>query len=111
MDYSCWNPGGFIFGSIVKREVPNNSTTIGEVFREALVAIGISEEERKERNITMYSSRHFYNTAMVDAGIDKKDIQRTTGHSTDAMNKHYTHETEKGLLNQAKIRSKVIPLL
>lgn len=48
---------------------------------------------------------------MVDAGLDKKDIQRTTGHSTDAMTKHYTHETEKELLNQAKIRSKVIPLL
>lgn len=59
----------------------------------------------------MYSSRHFYNTAMVDAGLDKKDIQMTTGHSTDAMTKHYNHETEKGLLNQAKIRSKVIPLL
>lgn len=111
LDYSGWNPGGFIFGSIVKREVPINSTTIGEVFREALAAIGISEEERKDRNITMYSSRHFYNTAMVDAGLDKKDIQRTTGHSTDAMTNHYTHETEKGLLNQAKIRSKVIPLL
>ena len=26
---------------------------------------------------------------MVDAGLDKKDIQRTTGHSTDTMNKHY----------------------
>ena len=62
----------FIFESFVKREVPINSTTIGEVFREALAAIGISEEERKDRNITMYSSRHFYNTAMVDTGIDKK---------------------------------------
>ena len=59
----------------------------------------------------MYNSRYFYNTTMVDAGLDKIDIKRTTGHSTDAMTKHYTHETEKGLLNQAKIRSKVIPLL
>ena len=48
---------------------------------------------------------------MVDAGLDKIDVKRTTGHSTDAMTKHYTHETEKELLNQAKIRSKVIPLL
>ena len=62
----------FIFESFVKREVPINSTTIGEVFREALAAIGISEKERKDRNITMYSSRHFYNTAMVDTGLDKK---------------------------------------
>ena len=62
----------FIFESFVKREVPVNITTIGEVFREALAAIGTSEEEKKDRNINMYSSRYFYNTAMVDTGLDKK---------------------------------------
>lgn len=28
LDYLGWNPDGFIFGSIVKREVPINSTNI-----------------------------------------------------------------------------------
>ena len=43
----------FIFESFVKREVPINSTTIGEVFREALASIGTSEEEKKDRNINI----------------------------------------------------------
>lgn len=109
LDYSNWNEGGLIFASYRIREQPIGKRAINENFKKALNAIGISEKERKERNITMYSSRHFFNTAMQNEGIGLSDLQRVTGHKTLEMTQHYTHETEEALIRQAKIREKAIP--
>lgn len=109
LDYSNWNEGGLIFASYRVPDRPINKTTINGNFKKALTAIGISEKERKERNITMYSSRHFFNTAMQNEGIGLSDLQRVTGHKTLEMTQHYTHETEEALIRQAKIREKAIP--
>lgn len=109
LEYSIWNPEGLIFASLVKPSVPINKTTIGEVFREALHAIGIDEEERKRRNITFHSLRHYFNTYLVNSGLDREEVRRVTGHSSDSMTERYLHETREHLLKQSKARSKAIP--
>ena len=89
--------------------MPINKTTVGEVFREALHAIGIDEEERKNRNITFHSIRHYFNTYLVNSGLDREEVRRVTGHSSDSMTERYLHETREHLLKQSKARSEAIP--
>ena len=109
LEYSNWNPEGLIFASLVKPSVPINKTTVGEVFREALHAIGIDEEERKNRNITFHSIRHYFNNYLVNSGLDREEVRRVTGHSSDSMTERYLHETREHLLKQSKARSEAIP--
>lgn len=109
LDYSNWNPNGLIFASLVKPSVPINKTTIGEVFRDSIHAIGIDEEERKQRNITFHSLRHYFNTYLVNSGLDRDEVRRVTGHSSDSMTERYLHETREHLLKQSKARSEAIP--
>ena len=56
----------------------------------AFERIGISPEERKNRNITFHSWRHFFNTYFRGRIHDSK-LQNLTGHRTDTMTDHYTH--------------------
>lgn len=55
----------------------------------ALERTGITEEERKRRNITFHSWRHFLNSILLANGTEKIMVQRLTGHTTDAMTDHY----------------------
>jgi integrase len=56
----------------------------------ALGKIGISEELRKQRNVTFHSWRHFFNSYLRTKIPDAK-LQRLTGHKTLEMTDHYTH--------------------
>ena len=60
-----------------------------ELYR-AFENIGISAEERKSRNITFHSWRHFYNSLLRGKIHDAK-LRRLTGHRTLEMTEHYTH--------------------
>ncbi len=53
--------------------------------------MGINEDERKVRNITFHSWRHFFNSTMRSHNIADSKVQKITGHKTDAMTEHYTH--------------------
>jgi integrase len=63
-------------------------TTITRSFFGALYAIGISEKERKKRNITFHGWRHYFNSRLRAAGIADSKIQMLTGHKTLAMTEH-----------------------
>jgi integrase len=52
--------------------------------------IGFSEEERKTRNITFHSWRHFFNTTLRASNVPDSKLQELTGHKTDSMTAHYT---------------------
>ena len=56
----------------------------------AFEQIGITHQEREERNITFHSWRHFYNSLMRGKIHDAK-LRRLTGHKTLEMTEHYTH--------------------
>ena len=112
LDYSQrFNPDGFIFFSLVDSSKPFNDKHIRTNFNEALEAIGISGEERERRNLTAYSMRHFFNTSMVNSGLNEVEIRTVTGHSDISMTMHYYHENEKSLQKQAEVRSQVLPYI
>jgi integrase len=58
---------------------------------EAFEKIGISDDERRRRNITFHGWRHFFNTTLRLANIADSKVQSVTGHQTQSMTEKYTH--------------------
>ena len=68
---------------------PFSQKVVQTVFYEALNRIGITEEVRKERDITFHSWRHFFVTNMRMRLSDWK-LNKLTGHGSNNMADHYT---------------------
>lgn len=109
LEYAEFNPGGFIFFSLVKEKTPVCPKSILKWFKEGLIAIGISEEEQKRRNITFHSLRHGFATALRDAGLPNETRKALLGHKSDAMLAHYTKETDRHLESIFKQIESIFP--
>ncbi|MBO4858860.1 MAG: site-specific integrase [Treponema sp.] len=93
----------FVFWSNVKPEQPYGRCCYIDGLCEALEAIGISEEQRRERNIVFHSLRHFCATVLAQRA-DMKTVQAFMGHRTEAMSKHYSdHDSQEKLQNMKNI--------
>ena len=80
-------PADFLFYGKDRYTPIDNKTILVELYR-ALKKAGIAD--RRDRNITFHSWRHFFNSLMRTRIPDSK-IQKVTGHRTLAMTDHYTH--------------------
>jgi integrase len=81
-------PDDFVFfGST--RNLPLSNEVILRTLYKVFEKIGITPENRRERNITFHSWRYFYNSLLRGRIHDSK-LQRLTGHKTDEMTEHYT---------------------
>ena len=109
IEYSGFNPDGFIFFSLSRKEKPVCPTSILKWFKEGLIAIGISEEEQKCRNITFHSLRHGFVTATRDAGLSNETRKALVGHKSDSMIDHYTKETESHMQSSLKQIESIFP--
>ena len=95
-----------IFSKEKDNDTPKTNQEILRAFYNALKAIGIDEEERKERNIVFHSLRHGH-AVMMDGVADLRTLKLATGHSSDTMALHYSdHETEKDLRMLSEARAK-----
>lgn len=97
---------GFVF-SLTDGETPLGKNTLPDALREALKAVGISEEERAERRIVFHSGRRWFNTYLSNAGVSRSIVQRLTGHDSDAMTEHYTDFHVEDLGEVARLQSEV----
>ena len=70
---------------------PMSKSFIEKKLYKALKKIGISEEQRKLRNLSFHSHRHTLNTMMRSAGIHDAKIRLITGHRQLSMTERYTH--------------------
>lgn len=70
--------------------VPMSAAAIRDGFYRALTVKGIKREERKKRNITFHSWRHFLNSQLLSNGINESKTRKITGHSTAEMTDRYT---------------------
>ena len=85
----------FVFWSNVLIDKPYLPQYYDKGFFEALRRIGISEEERRERNINFYSLRHFCATYLANT-TDMRNVQAVLGHTNPLMSAHYAnHMTEE----------------
>ena len=89
------NDESFVFRSKANDYNPFLPQYYDDGFFDALHKIGVSEEERKERNIDFYSLRHFCATYLANM-TDIRNVQAILGHTTPAMTKHYAdHMTDE----------------
>ncbi|MCR4626491.1 MAG: tyrosine-type recombinase/integrase [Treponema sp.] len=93
----------YVFFSNVKPEIPCRPGYYQDSFYEAMSEIGISEEQRKERNIVFHSLRHFCAT-LLSQRTDIRTVQAILGHRSASMSIHYSdHETQEKLDNMRNV--------
>ncbi len=76
-------------------------------FNKALENIGIPDTERRERNISFHSWRHFFNTLCRVGMVPDSKLQRITGHHTQKMTEHYTHYKIKDFKDVMQIQEEI----
>jgi integrase len=65
--------------------------TVLMYLRKALINIGITSAEIKERNLHIHAWRHFFNTEMLKGGMTTEQAQAITTHKSERMTERYTH--------------------
>ncbi len=82
----------FLFwGDKKPTEKPAEKIVFTRALYQALASIGIDAGQRKQRNITFHSWRHFLNSLLINNKIPIQKIQSITGHTTSQMTSHYYH--------------------
>jgi integrase len=90
-----------IFWTEASPDNPISSNYILNHFYKALKAIGISEEERVERNIDFHSLRHTFNSSLRGR-INEKMLRSVVGHESVEMTDRYSHDTDEELIEVGK---------
>jgi integrase len=80
---------GFVFSFQTGARPVSGNRTLGALYA-ALDKIGITAEQRKERNITFHSWRSFANTFMRARGISGEKVRQLIRHDSTEMTEHYT---------------------
>jgi integrase len=84
------NGNGFLFSRDGGRN-PVGRKCVYQALHRALGRIGIDEEERRRRNLSVHSWRHFLNTTLLMANVSDAKVMSVTGHCSARMKKRYTH--------------------
>jgi integrase len=86
------SPDSFVFWADIKKDKPMDARILVRELREALMQIGLPEEEAGK--YMFHGWRHFFTSYMVKK-LDRKLLKSQTGHLTDDMIELYAdHETE-----------------
>ena len=83
----------FIFCSVDPNK-PMSHHKIDRDFERAVRAAGISDEERRARNLSFHSWRHWANSFLVNAGLPPLRAQQVIGHTSLKMTENYLHPGE-----------------
>ena len=83
------DPERFIFHGD-RKDVPMDNSMVNAVLYETLQVIGITSEERKRRNITFHSWRHYFVTNMRGQ-IPEPLLKSVVGHKMSSVTDMYTH--------------------
>lgn len=103
------NPGygdlSYVFWSVKDFNMPITPGYYADIFYIALEHIGVSEAERKDRNIVFHSLRHFCCTILKQRA-DKETVMAIMGHRSGKMTDHYAdHETQEKFNNMRTVMS------
>jgi integrase len=84
------NGNGYVF-SLEGGARPVCQSYVRRMLYRALVKIGLSETEIKQRALSMHGWRHFVNTDLQRQGLTVQQVQGVTGHKTLEMTERYSH--------------------
>lgn len=101
--------GKYIF-STNGGETPVCMQSLNNAFVRAIKRIGISKEDKRERNLCFHGWRHFFNTTMRTNDISDGKLKKLTGHKTQAMTEHYTHFKAGDFQDVKKVQAKILQM-
>jgi integrase len=84
------NGDGYLFSENGGKN-PLSRRRVSTALFSALEKTGIDGAERKRRNLTFHSWRHFFNTTLLMANVSDNKVMSLTGHGSEQMKKRYTH--------------------
>jgi integrase len=73
------------------RHTPMQHAELAHALYAAMNRIGITPEQRRERNVSFHGWRHWFNTTMRARGVPDVKIRAVTGHKTAEMTERYSH--------------------
>jgi integrase len=73
------------------RDRPISQTEVIRYFRSALVNIGISKWEQKQRGLCFHGHRHFFNSLCIAKNIPGEKLRKVIGHEDKVMTDNYLH--------------------
>ena len=89
------NPHGgddpLVFWSDRTPDKPCDYKMIERGLYRAMAEIGIDEAERRRRNLSFHSWRHWLNSQLIEAHVAPEKIRAVTGHSSSEMTMLYYH--------------------
>jgi integrase len=88
--FKAKNGNGYIF-SEDGGATPSCRKTIYDDLHRALVRIGVSLAEIKNRGLHLHAWRHFLNTQLQMQGLTLSQVQSVTGHKSEKMTGIYSH--------------------
>jgi len=83
-------PDALVFSNGKDPRIPPNNHRVLDALSAALAAIGISQEDRKRRNVGYHSWRHYANTRLRTMVPDAQ-LRKLTGHKSAEMTETYYH--------------------
>jgi integrase len=98
---------GFIF-SFQRGAKPCSGNRMQDALSAALVAIGITNDERTHRRLSFHSWRAFANTYMLGRGISPAKVRELTRHATEEMTQLYTDFHPEHFTDVAKAQEELV---
>ena len=81
----------FVIFNEAATDRPIEEVTVTRGFQRLLRKVGISDQKRKDRNISFHSLRHTYVSLTRAAGVPDFAVMRLAGHRSGAMTETYSH--------------------
>ncbi|MCD1655205.1 tyrosine-type recombinase/integrase [Treponema zuelzerae] len=88
---SLYPTGIYAVPNLVDSEKPCDVVTINRAFTRILKFLGITEDERKNRNLVYHGLRHTFVTLAQSTGLPDFIVARLSGHKTLDMVRRYTN--------------------
>jgi integrase len=101
------NGDGYVF-SEDGGATPVTANRLNKLFGKALERIKIDGAEKKRRNLSFHSWRHFFNTMLRMSDVADSKVQLVTGHLTLKMTDHYTHFDTRQFTEVRDVQTKLL---
>jgi len=102
-------PDSIVFYGEAAKDRPLTKSCIEHNLYRALVAVGISELERRRRGIVFHSNRHFLNTFLRSRGVPGSKVRQITGHRSPRMSDLYTHFRVEDFSEVVEAQEELLP--
>jgi len=96
------------FSNPDRKDIPIGKKCIEKHLYKAMELIGITQDERKERNVTFHSWRHKLNSLLRAQGVPDSKIRLLTGHRGSAMTDWYTNYTAEDFTDVVKTQTALL---